>query len=480
MNDNQTIMKSNKVMFVVCGDVKEIDENSKIIEPCEDVVNEFADYRSVSRTNPEFDSLKSDILRLNPVIIQFIGHGTKEGVLFGGEFISIEEMVTFFQALQQKPRLIVFSSCESLGLIDALAQKTGITCVGSKKKVTNRDNIGFLKPFFTELLKGNTVDRAKTIASSYVGKDNEGNHIFESRGANISMKEGDQEPTIDPQVNSLGKLLLELQAVRFAQKRFDIMSRVTEVQEEDDDFTVTFNKFVKEKYSYAVARGREILRLIESGAFSVSILDNFGYSSPHQIQEDYAKMYLGDSPHVDETILAGKIEAARKKLALATLPAEWNPNIDAEYSKALQEFERVSGYSVEQFVEKAATLLSNALALLYRGSPDNIYKLGNFIDALLPKYVKNEFEHHERFFHMLAPHKITYKAMIDLVEFYRPYLTQIIQTLPGGSERTITQVAIIDTLFGIVNEGIELSANLSQYRQIWIEAGKPLYHFGSP
>ncbi len=96
-------------------------------------------------------------------------------------------MTDFFKVLQNKPRLLVFSSCESRELIGMISKETGISCIGSKFKVIDKENDGFIEPFYLEILKGNKLSNAVKLANSYIGKRMDTDYVFELKGEDISL-----------------------------------------------------------------------------------------------------------------------------------------------------------------------------------------------------------------------------------------------------------------------------------------------------
>ncbi len=249
------------ILFVICGDLRELEFNNRILESCIDAINGREGFKFDFRTNISFEEVKTVIQEKSPKIVHFIGHGDSDAVLFGDELIPNEEIIEFFKDLKNKPRLIIFSSCESWNLIESLADKVGISCIGSKYQIANVAIKGFTKPFYVEILKGGEINSSIKLANSFLGKNKDGEDIFILKGDNIAVFSNIPEEKEKPAEDIIPSLDLNLsqkettgEIVRFPQVGVNFWNNGSV------PIKVTFHVFIK--------YGREIIPFEDSGQYS--------------------------------------------------------------------------------------------------------------------------------------------------------------------------------------------------------------------
>jgi len=216
MNDSK-----QRILFVICGDKEDFQRNSDLFDKINDIINSQGSFMPISRSYCTFDTMKKTVQEKYPVIIHFLGHGLEEGIMFADEFVLLGEFTEFFKNIQNKPKLIIFFSCSSSKLCQKIFQETGIPCIGSDLEVNNLSNEAFIEPFYLEIFNGNAFSKAITVANTYIGKDQDGNAVFELYGEDGNVK--DDSSFANPEIQEFAKSFISDRLERIRKKDTGIL-----------------------------------------------------------------------------------------------------------------------------------------------------------------------------------------------------------------------------------------------------------------
>ena len=111
------------------------------------------------------DRFLEQLLRYQPLIVHFIGHGTEEGcLLFEGEsgqaqHVEADSLSQQFSFVQERTRLSFFNACYTTKVVEATRQH--IDCViGMGASTTEQASLAFAERFYAILMLGVSIQRA--------------------------------------------------------------------------------------------------------------------------------------------------------------------------------------------------------------------------------------------------------------------------------------------------------------------------------
>jgi hypothetical protein len=125
------------------------------------------------RDNVEFTSrwatrtkdLRRELLRIEPHIVHFSGHGGGEGLVLdaddrtGPHRVDAAALKEFFSAFRGQIRLVVLNACHSEPQAQAIADAVGCA-IGTPSQITDQDAISFSAAFYGSIASGASVQAA--------------------------------------------------------------------------------------------------------------------------------------------------------------------------------------------------------------------------------------------------------------------------------------------------------------------------------
>ncbi|MBV8462575.1 MAG: CHAT domain-containing protein, partial [Acidimicrobiales bacterium] len=108
--------------------------------------------------------LLSNLIRKEPAVLHFGGHGSKSGLFFEGDEnaprqIDLETVKAAFRALPRSVRLVFLNACHSEQQAEAVGEIIDFT-IGMNKKIGDPAAIAFAHGFYTSLCAGGSVSAA--------------------------------------------------------------------------------------------------------------------------------------------------------------------------------------------------------------------------------------------------------------------------------------------------------------------------------
>jgi hypothetical protein len=169
----QTTMSKVKVLFFAADPLSadghqprlQLDREARAIE--REVVqarhrdNVQFETRWATRTN----DLRRELLRIEPEIVHFSGHGGNRGLVFDAEDrrgphrVDAPALKEFFSAFRGKIRVVVLNACHSRPQAEAIAEAVGCA-IGTPDRIMDEAAISFSAAFYNSIAYGQSVQAA--------------------------------------------------------------------------------------------------------------------------------------------------------------------------------------------------------------------------------------------------------------------------------------------------------------------------------
>lgn len=120
--------------------------------------------------------LQYTMMRHEPQIVHFAGHGGGNGVLYMGDAygrpgaVDTETLVTLFGILKECVRVVILNGCETLPIADALCSVVDYA-IGMNQPLTDAAAIVFAEAFYGALAMGKTVRSSFELAVLQLGME---------------------------------------------------------------------------------------------------------------------------------------------------------------------------------------------------------------------------------------------------------------------------------------------------------------------
>jgi hypothetical protein len=131
--------------------------------------------RILSVSNMQTMNLHNVLLKNNPEIIHFSGHGIADEILFedagrNGQGVAKDALINLFRKLPKKPRIVFFNACWTAVNIESLSQIIDFV-VATREEVSDAAAKKFAAKFYEILFLGTTIKTAFDLAVNYFETD---------------------------------------------------------------------------------------------------------------------------------------------------------------------------------------------------------------------------------------------------------------------------------------------------------------------
>jgi hypothetical protein len=113
--------------------------------------------------------LQNALLRHEPQIVHFAGHGSKAGVIYLGDehgeprAVDKDALGRLFGILAGEVRAVVLNGCHTLAVVEVLSQVVDYA-IGTNRRISDVSAIGFAEAFYAALAFGRDVQQAFDLA----------------------------------------------------------------------------------------------------------------------------------------------------------------------------------------------------------------------------------------------------------------------------------------------------------------------------